>query len=250
MVAASLAVPLWRQLDVEATGPDVAVVETYLAEQGYDPGDIDEFYSWDTGEAAKRWHLDHGGPSGTALGPQHLLWGLWPARVASLDAAVGDYLSPGQKFAALQSALPAMSGRFTPSDRASLADGMAVEWRVRDQDLVGAGVLTALASTPTVDPSGSKYYAAQITNPIGSPLPPEGASVEFRVVLKTAASVPAVPVAAVGQDSSGAPVIKIAASDGTTETRRVTTGVEDSGWVELTSGALSGQLVIVEFNAT
>lgn len=82
VVAAHGIVPAFRDLSVRDKGPDVAQVQTLLAERGLFEGEIDGVFGSGTREAVKRWQRENGiEPDGVVRKGDVAFFGDLPARV-------------------------------------------------------------------------------------------------------------------------------------------------------------------------
>ena len=115
--------------------------------------------------------------------------------------------------------------------------------------LITAGSSTPFAGTirlvePTID-TVTRMGRARITfNP--SPNIRSGMFVEGSVLV-TEHSAPSIPVTAVSATSEGNVVMKV--TDGVVSREIITTGIRDSGWVEVLSGLLPGDTIVTKAGA-
>jgi membrane fusion protein, multidrug efflux system len=90
------AVPAYRNLrDGVSEGRDVEQLERNLAALGYEPGTVDEDFTWETAEAVREWQEDHGleVTGEVELGRVAFLRG--PQRITALEATLGQALGGG-----------------------------------------------------------------------------------------------------------------------------------------------------------
>ncbi len=90
------AVPAYRTLREGVTeGRDVEQLERNLAALGYEPGTVDEDFTWETAAAVRDWQEDHGleVTGEVELGRVTFLRG--PQRVTALEATLGEALGGG-----------------------------------------------------------------------------------------------------------------------------------------------------------
>jgi multidrug efflux pump subunit AcrA (membrane-fusion protein) len=90
------AVPAYRALrEGVAEGRDVEQLERNLAALGYEPGTVDEDFTWETAAAVRAWQEDHDleATGEVELGRVTFLPG--PQRVTALEATLGEALGGG-----------------------------------------------------------------------------------------------------------------------------------------------------------
>jgi peptidoglycan hydrolase-like protein with peptidoglycan-binding domain len=104
-----------------ADGPDVAELEANLAALGMNPGQVDSHFSASTAAAIRRWQAAQGVPSSQrtgslAMGSVVFLAG--PIRVASVTAAVGSQVAPGEPVLSGTSTARAVTAQVTTDQQA------------------------------------------------------------------------------------------------------------------------------------
>jgi multidrug efflux pump subunit AcrA (membrane-fusion protein) len=172
-------------------------------------------------------------------------------RVVNLLAEEGNTVGPQSPVAVVvNDAL--MYARFTVPERnyGRLADREGeIEARIaalayRDME-PAAGVLTTVSRV--IDPESRTFSAeAAVENASGRLRP--GMYVEVSVILSRRESAVVVPPAAV-VTRDGQPVVFVAHTDDTARRVPVTTGLRGDGYVEITSGLLGSETIVVEGNA-
>lgn len=84
------AMPLYRPLTADVSGPDVAEVEKNLAALGYQGFTVDDEYTPATADAVERWQEDLGLPETGTVTPGQVVVAPGQIRVATLKLAAGD----------------------------------------------------------------------------------------------------------------------------------------------------------------
>lgn len=97
---------------------------------------------------------------------------------------------------------------------------------------------------PVIDPL-SRLGRARIALPVGSPIR-AGMFAEASVVIARR-TVVAVPVTAVGSAEGETTVMQV--RDGVVDRVKITTGIRDSGWVEVLTGLAPGDIIVTKAGA-
>jgi HlyD family secretion protein len=132
--------------------------------------------------------------------------------------------------------------------RAHISPSEAAELKVGDQaNIIGgdnvpvAGTITTIS--PALDPSNTTVEVwVQAANP-GNSLK-SGASVRVELIAKTVQNVLVIPQPALITSGSGATSVVVIDPENKPHKRSVTTGIRDSGMVQVTDGLESGQRVV------
>jgi peptidoglycan hydrolase-like protein with peptidoglycan-binding domain len=96
--------PAWRDFAPGMTdGDDVRQLERNLRALGYDPGDVDRDWTWETTDAVEQFQRDRGLDDTGTLTRASVVFHDGPARMGEAKAAVGDQAAPGKPLAELSS---------------------------------------------------------------------------------------------------------------------------------------------------
>ncbi|MFQ5556069.1 MAG: Calx-beta domain-containing protein [Acidimicrobiales bacterium] len=178
--------------------------------------------------------------------PSDLIIADWPARVGSVFVDEGETVQLGQPLLNLTE--PDFTIRLfaNPTDRSELAVGQAVSVSIEAGDQEAEGVIAELDDEATIDESGGETYEG-VVEVVADLVAVEGANVVIDVLLEERVDTLVVPLAAVGQDGSGEEVVRVVDQESGAVTRvAVTTGLQEGSFVEVVSGLVGGELVIVD----
>ncbi len=246
MIAISGTVPYWRPLDRFSTdGPDVEMLEQFLADAGYSPGTINQDFTATTRDALEDWQEDNGYPVDGRFLPTDLAVQEWPARVGDVHVEVGDPVAAGQPLISLVENDLAVAVQVDPTDRSRLTIGLPAVITVTATDLESPGTVVDLADAPNLDGQGVERYEGEVAID-GTLNLVEGAAVRVEVILAEVVDALVVPVASVSLDGSGNEEVRILGPDGTIERVRVVTGLTEGALVEITEGLDGSEQVVVE----
>ncbi|WP_037501757.1 peptidoglycan-binding protein [Solirubrobacter soli] len=96
--------PAWRDFGPGMTdGDDVRQLERNLRELGYDPGDVDRDWTWETTDAVEQFQRDRDLDDTGKLARGSVVFHDGPARVGEAKAAVGDQVGAGKPLGELSS---------------------------------------------------------------------------------------------------------------------------------------------------
>ena len=119
------ALPAWRDFAPGMTdGEDVRQLERNLRALGYDPGDVDDDWDWETTDAVEQFQLDRGLDDDGTLARGEVVFRPGATRIGEAKASVGDSASPGRPLASLSSTervVTVDAGREPPAAGASKA---------------------------------------------------------------------------------------------------------------------------------
>nr|BFE81836.1 hypothetical protein GCM10020093_044370 [Planobispora longispora] len=87
-------IPVYRTLSSSTSGRDVRQLERNLKALGYDPGAVDEDFTWETGQAVREWQEDAGLEETGTVDAAQVAVAPGPVRIAEVTAAAGT--SAGQ----------------------------------------------------------------------------------------------------------------------------------------------------------
>ncbi len=261
--------PEWRTLSASsADGPDVLQLETNLAALGYTAGGrmtVDEHFTYYTGVALKAWETAFGISSpdvtfsaseavflpgairvdsavtrGTvATRGSQILTGAIVDKVT--DTVVGDH-----EVTSTDSPTQAVTLAVSTSDQSMFSEGLAVEVVLADGTIV-PGVVSSVGETPRRLSQGpdSELVVDVVVAVSGDPATLIEGPANVRVTTQTVAGALMVPVRALVALLEGGYAVEVKNADGTTHYVAVTTGVFDSGWVQVTGALSEGDLAVV-----
>lgn len=246
MLTVDQEVPYWRPLSrASIDGADVTMLEEFLVDEGYDPGPVDETFDADTTPALESWQEDHGYPVDGVFRPTDVAVGTWPATIGQLDLEVGSIVGLGQPLIRfVEDELSALV-TIDPTDRSRLITGLAAEITVAATDTEGTGTIVELSDRTEPDQLGNQYYQGEIhlDQDLGVV---DGTEVRVEVVLSRVDDALAVPVAAVLLNGEGLEEVRIVNDQGTIDRVAVVTGLTDGAMVEIKSGLVGDEQVVVD----
>jgi peptidoglycan hydrolase-like protein with peptidoglycan-binding domain len=89
--------PAWRDFEPGMSdGEDVRALERNLRALGYDPGDVDDDWSWETTEAVEDFQRDRGLDDDGTLARGEVVFRPGAIRIGEAKAELGDQVSPGR----------------------------------------------------------------------------------------------------------------------------------------------------------
>jgi peptidoglycan hydrolase-like protein with peptidoglycan-binding domain len=98
------ALPAWRDFAPGMTdGEDVRQLERNLRALGYDPGDVDDDWDWETTAAVKQFQRDRDLDDDGTLARGEVVFRPGATRIGEAKASVGDAASPGRPLASVSS---------------------------------------------------------------------------------------------------------------------------------------------------
>ena len=103
-------------------GEDVRQLERNLRALGYDPGDVDDDWDWETTDAVQQFQLDRDLDDDGKLSRGEVVFRPGETRIGEAKASVGDSVSPGRPVASLSSTervVTVAAGREPPAGGAS-----------------------------------------------------------------------------------------------------------------------------------
>ncbi|NUR98504.1 MAG: HlyD family efflux transporter periplasmic adaptor subunit, partial [Kribbellaceae bacterium] len=157
--------PLWRPLHRGLRGPDVAQLNTALADLGYRPAVAgSQVYTWRTQAAVRRWQHAHGYSRTGAIALGQLVFAHVPLRVSTVQAKLGEPVQPGTPL--LSATSPALVVEVpVPVDQAYLLHrGAAVTVTLPDAVTTTPGTVSDIArvaTLPETDPQDNRNGSPQ-----------------------------------------------------------------------------------------
>ncbi|MDO8361963.1 MAG: Calx-beta domain-containing protein [Actinomycetota bacterium] len=179
--------------------------------------------------------------------PSDMVVADWPARVGSVQVDEGEFVLQGSPVLTLTEPVFTITLAVSAGDRAELQVGQQVLVGLDSSDLELSGVIATLDDNATVDEAGAEQYegTVQVQGELNAV---DGARATIDVTLSERLNVLAVPVAAVLR-SAGGDEVRVINDEGTISRISVTIGLIDGEWVEITSGLVGGELVVVDVDA-
>lgn len=246
MLAVEGETPYWRTLRRGVPdGPDVELLEQFLADAGFDPGTINDDFSTATENALEDWQEENGYPVDGIFLPTDVAVQAWPATVGEVAVEVGQPVAAGQPLVRFVEADLKISVAVDPTDRSRLEVGLPAVISLTASDTEVTGRVAELADAPQVDGQGVERYAGEIEADGGFEVV-DGTAVRVEVILAEVADAMVVPVASVSLDGSGNEEVRILAADGTIDRVPVETGLTEGALVEIVSGLDGSEQVIIE----
>jgi peptidoglycan hydrolase-like protein with peptidoglycan-binding domain len=126
VVVATGSVPMFRTLEEDLDGPDVAQLQTLLAEKGFYKGTVDGRFRWSTTAAIKLWQNSTGASESGIVDTGALIFvPSLPARMAIIPA-VGDRVAQGGDLVKVLGSKPDLIATVTNSQRGSVRSGQTI----------------------------------------------------------------------------------------------------------------------------
>lgn len=246
MFAIEGSVPYWRTLNRSSTnGPDIELLEQQLADDGFDPGSVDQDFTSATRTALQQWQEAKGYPDDGIFRATDLAVGAWPATVGTVELEVGQFVAPGVPLMMLVEDELSVIVSIDPTDRSRLVPGLRTTVEVPATGEDAAGRIIELADTANTDGQGGQRYRGEIE--LLSDLEAvAGTAVRMEVVLEEVIDALVVPVASVSLSAEGQEEVRILTREGTLSRVPVTTGLTEGALVEIVDGLLGNEQVVVE----
>lgn len=247
-------IPMYRDLRVGDTGPDVRQLERNLTRLGYAGFTVDNEFTSGTADAVYRWQQDLGtDPTGAVLASDVVFV---PAggRVDSVHVDVGDRVQAGAEVLGLTGAEDVASLEVEVGDRdlfavgttvtVVLADGEEVPGEVTRSDVVVAEAEGAAGSSASTAPGDDAITEVEVTLTEDVDEGLLGSPVDVVVDIETRENVLVVPVTALLALAEGGYGLEVVGDDGTTTIVAVDTGIFAGGLVEVSgAGIAEGTMV-------
>lgn len=148
-------IPMYRDLGPGVTdGRDVRQLEANLKALGYDPGTVDDDWSWKTTAAVKELQDDRGLTEDGTLSRGEVAISDGPARVGEHKAEVGDPARIGGPVTTLTSTTPVVTAKLDAGLAADLRRGDRVRVTLPDGREVG-GAITRVGTVATPGQDGA-----------------------------------------------------------------------------------------------
>jgi multidrug efflux pump subunit AcrA (membrane-fusion protein) len=177
--------------------------------------------------------------------PDDMVVADWPVRVGTVSVEKGDYVQRGTPLFDLTEPVFTITLFASPTDRAKLAVGQSVTVNLDAGDQESPGTIVELDDNATVSGSSETYEG--VVEAVEDLVGVDGAVVTIDVVVEESLDAVVVPIAAVLSDG-GQQTVRVVTPDGVIERRPIVTGMLDGAYVEVVSGVVAGEYVILEID--
>ena len=177
--------------------------------------------------------------------PGDMVVGDWPVRVGTVSVEEGDYVQRGTPLFDLTEPEFTITLFASPTDRAKLAEGQSVTVNLDAGDQESPGLIVELDDNATVSGTSETYEG--VVEAVEDLVGVDGAVVTIDVVVEEAIDAVVVPIAAVLSDG-GQETVRVVTPGGVSERRAVQTGMLDGAYVEIVTGVVAGEYVILEID--
>lgn len=248
------AVPAWRDLQWDASGPDVRQLEEYLRDAGHAPSDmdVDGEFTWATSHAVMAWQATLGVSENGIVHLGDVVFGPHSRRAGEAGAPLGSRVVPGQAVFQTSSTGVVAVVAVPAHSRNLFAEGAIAAIDLPDGTSVEAVVSSVRARTTSTGPEseGDPTAEAILTTSDGGAAAWAGARVTAQIESARVEGVLAVPVSAITATASGGYAVEVVREnddDGTAEADLVgvTLGMFADGMVEITGEGLESGLEVV-----
>ena len=169
----------------------------------------------------------------------------WPVRVGTVSVKEGDYVQRGTPLFDLTEPQFTITLFASPTDRAKLAEGQSVTVNLDAGNQESPGVIVELDDNATVSGTSETYEG--VVEAVEDLVGVDGAVVTIDVVVEESIDAVVVPIAAVLSDG-GQEMVRVVTPDGVIERRAIQTGMLDGAYVEIVTGVVPGEYVILEID--
>jgi len=177
--------------------------------------------------------------------PGDMVVGDWPVRVGTVSVEEGDYVQRGTPLFDLTEPEFTITLFASPTDRAKLAEGQSVTVNLDAGDQESPGIIVELDDNATVSGTSETYEG--VVEAVEDLVGVDGAVVTIDVVVEESIDAVVVPIAAVLSDG-GQETVRVVTPEGMIERRAIQTGMLDGAYVEIVSGVVAGEYVILEID--
>ncbi|MEO8541925.1 MAG: peptidoglycan-binding protein [bacterium] len=251
VIAIPGSLPFWRELSNGDEGEDVRQLETALRAEGFDPGLVDDTFTFATGTALRAWQGQHGFPIDGTFQAGDAAPGVWPVRTGAIRVAVGEFVAPGQVLLGFTEGTLEVLAQLAPTQRVRVKEGVVVQVEVTGNRKVVRGTLGAPREAPAVAaapgqaaPEQTSYVApVKLETPIEAV---DGAQAQVTILLAEVPNALVVPLAAVVMDGAGKPSVQVQDADGSIRLVAVTTGLSEGAFIEVKAGLNGDETVLLE----
>jgi membrane fusion protein (multidrug efflux system) len=170
----------------------------------------------------------------------------WPARVGTVFVDEGETVQLGQSLLTLTEPDFTITLFANPTDRSEIALGQVVTVELEAGDQEVEGRIVELDDAAIITDSGGERYEG-VVDVTGELAAVDGATVRIEVVLDERIDAMVVPRAAVFQDATGNPSVRVIDAE-TLEQRVVAieTGIQEGSYTEVLSGLDGSEIIVVD----
>jgi multidrug efflux pump subunit AcrA (membrane-fusion protein)/peptidoglycan hydrolase-like protein with peptidoglycan-binding domain len=179
--------------------------------------------------------------------PTDIIVGAWPIRIGQVLVDEGESVQAGAPLLSLVDTGLTVTLRANATDRTKLEPGQKVTVKLTGGNVEADGTISELDDTATIDQeSGEQYYEGKIE--VAELDAADGSGVTIQVVLDQKSDAITVPIAAVLQDGDGNDVVRVIdlEGDGSVTEKKVTTGISEGSYIEISEGLDGGEIVVVQ----
>lgn len=183
--------------------------------------------------------------------PTDMIVGQWPTRVGQVFVKAGAPVTPGEAILSLTAPALTVTLQASAANDTLLKVGQHCTVQIAGATTTASGTITELDSTPTniasATPGGSSSQVYEGTIEVSDLSGADGSAVSINVVDQQVDNALTVPIAAVEQNGTGADVVRVIdRRTGKVTDVRVTTGLTEGSYIQVTRGLQLGQTVIVQ----
>ncbi len=178
--------------------------------------------------------------------PSDMIIADWPARVGTVFVDEGETVQLGQSLLTLTEPDFTITLFANPTDRSEIALGQVVTVELEAGDQEVEGRIVELDNAAIITDSGGERYEG-VVDVTGELAAVDGATVRIEVVLDERIDAMVVPRAAVFQDATGNPSVRVIDAE-TLEQRVVAieTGIQEGSYTEVLSGLDGSEIIVVD----
>jgi len=178
--------------------------------------------------------------------PSDMIIADWPARVGTVFVDEGETVQLGRELLNLTEPQFTITLFANPTDRSELVLGQVVTVEIEAGNQTSEGHIVELDDAAIITDAGSERYEG-VVEVSGQLAAVDGASVSIKVVLDERVDAMVVPRAAIFQDATGNPVVRVI--DPTTLAQSevaIETGLQEGSFTEVLSGLTGNETIVVD----
>jgi hypothetical protein len=178
--------------------------------------------------------------------PSDLIIADWPARVGTVFVDEGETVQLGQQLLTLTEPDFTVNLFANPTDRSELALGQTVQVELEAGNQTVEGVIIELDDAASISESGAERYEG-VVDVRDDLVAVDGASVTIEVTLEERIDAMVVPRAAVFQNGTGQPAVRVIDPE-TLQQREVVieVGIQEGSYTEVVSGLVGNEIVVID----
>ncbi|MAJ89078.1 MAG: hypothetical protein CL416_05730 [Acidimicrobiaceae bacterium] len=178
--------------------------------------------------------------------PSDMIIADWPARVGTVFVDEGETVQLGKELLTLTEPDFTITLFANPTDRSEIALGQVVTVELEAGDQEVEGRIVELDDAAIINDNGGERYEG-VVEVTGELAAVDGATVRIEVVLDERIDAMVVPRAAVFQDATGNPSVRVIDAE-TLEQRVVAieTGIQEGSFTEVLSGLDGSEIIVVD----